>query len=121
MTTAPMTELSIPVAPKYQRTVISTTRHKAAEPVAADLILAKAGVQALSKALKDSDWYARQRLAALKTYQGLAMPNLNDDAWRRTDIRTYKWDQVTPPIPAGKAGKLVPAALLKPALNPENR
>ena len=119
MTTAPITELTSPTAPKYQRTVISTTRNKAAEPVPADLLLAKAQVLALSKALKDSDWYARQRLSALKTYQGLAMPTLNNDAWRRTDIRTYKWDQVTLPFPAAKAGKPVPVALLKPLVGRE--
>jgi len=119
MTTAPLIELTTPVAPKYQRTVISTSRNKPAEPVPADLVLARADVLALSKALKDTDWYARQRLAALKTYQGLPMPTLNDDAWRRTDIRTFKWDQVQPPMPAAKAGKPVPAALLKPLVGRE--
>src|SRR5258706_908193 len=119
MTTAPIIELTVPAAPKYQRTVISTNRNKAPEPVPADLVLAKPDVQALSKALKDTDWYARRRLAALKIYQGLPMPTLNDDAWRRTDIRTFKWDRVTLPFPAAKPGKPAPAALLKPLVGRE--
>jgi Fe-S cluster assembly protein SufD len=119
MTTSPISAREAPAAPKYQRTVITTARRKAPEPAPAELALAKAQVPALSKALKDPDWYARRRLAALKVYQGLPMPNLNDEAWRRTDIRTFKWEQVKLPFPAARAGKPVPASLLKPLVGRE--
>ncbi len=119
MTISPVTNVEIPAAPKYQRTVITTTRRKAPEPVPADLVLTRADVQALSKALKDPDWYARQRLAAWKIYQSLPMPTLSDEAWRRTDIRTFKWDRVPLPFPSARAGKPVPATLLKPLVGRE--
>ena len=114
MTIAPVLEIKAPAAPKYPRTVITTTRAKAPEPAPAELLLSKADVQALSKALKDPEWYARQRLAALKTYQSIPMPSLSDEAWRRTDIRTFKWDQVRLLHAAVRTGRAVPAALLKP-------
>src|SRR5262245_33678168 len=119
MTTVPITEVTTPAAPKYQRTVITTTRAKAPEPAPADLLLATPAVRALSKALKDTDWYARQRLAALKAYQSLPMPTLSDDAWRRTDIRTFKWDEFKLPFPLAGPGKPVPASLLKPLVGRE--
>jgi Fe-S cluster assembly protein SufD len=119
MTISPVSAIVTPTAPKYQRTVITTTRHKAPEPVPADLTLSKLEVQALSKALKDTEWYARQRLAALKAYQGLPMPGMTEEAWRRTDIRTFKWDQVRPPMPTARPGKPVPASLLKPLVGNE--
>ena len=114
MTISPVSENVTPAAPKYQRTVITTTRRRAPEPVAANLTLTTPEVQALSKALKDPEWYARQRLAALKAYASQPMPGLTDEAWRRTDIRTFKWDQVALPMPSTRPGKPAPASLLKP-------
>jgi Fe-S cluster assembly protein SufD len=80
------------------------------------LTITKAEVQALSVARKDAPWYSRRRQEALKVFQSLAMPNLADEAWRRTDIRAFKWGEVMPGVlaPAGPAPKRVPAALLKP-------
>src|SRR4051812_44417306 len=114
MTTSPASGIETPAAAKYQRTVITTTRRKAPEPTPPKLVISKADVQALSKALKDSTWYARQRLAAWKTFQSLPTPGLTDEAWRRTDIRTFKWDEAPLPFPAAQAGKPVPGSLLKP-------
>src|SRR5579859_1825380 len=112
MTTSPAAEIVTPAAPKYARTVITTTRRKA--PAPAQLSLAKADVLALSKALKDPAWYARRRLAALKAYETIPMPGMTDEAWRRTDIRTFKWDEVRLPFPAAKPGRAAPASVLKP-------
>jgi len=120
MTISPVSEIAVPAAPKYQRTVITTARRKAPEPMPAHLTLAKPEVQALSKALKDPAWYARQRLAAWKTYEALPMPGMTEEAWRRTDIRTFKWDQVRPPVPSARPGKPVPASLLKPLVGREH-
>ncbi|MBL8057792.1 MAG: Fe-S cluster assembly protein SufD [Anaerolineales bacterium] len=100
----------------YPRTVIVTGRQKA-EPVITELQLAKADVQALSKFKRDPEWYARRRLAALKQYQATPMPSLTDEAWRRTDLRGFKWGAVVLPQAApaatGRAAR-VPASLLKP-------
>jgi Fe-S cluster assembly protein SufD len=116
-----MTSVEAPVSrpqdglSKYPRTVISTGRKKD-EPKAASLAITKANVQALSKLKRDAEWYARRRLAALKTYAGLPMPTLSDEAWRRTDIRAFQWDAVELPFSrtAAVKAKRVPAALLKP-------
>ena len=102
--------------PKYQRTVITSAQRNRQEPAPADLTVARSDVQALSMALKDADWYARRRLTAWKAYSATPMPNLNDEAWRRTDIRPFKWGQVTMPHHANGrvAAKRVPASLLRP-------
>jgi Fe-S cluster assembly protein SufD len=100
------------------RTVINTGRK--AEPAVSDLKLSKADVLAASKFKKDAAWYGLRRLSALKVYSALPMPNLSDEAWRRTDIRGFKWHEVV--FPAGaksKPGK-VPAALLKPLTGKSN-
>ena len=101
--------------PKYQRTVITTGRKKE-EPKAAEFRFARAEVQALSKAKKDAEWYARRRLAAWKIYEATPMPTLNDEAWRRTDIRPFRWDEVMLPHHLnGRVPKTrIPGELLKP-------
>jgi Fe-S cluster assembly protein SufD len=126
-----MTNQAIPpapeaAAPKYARTVI-TSRRPAAEPAPTELSISKAHVQALSAALKDAPWYARRRLAAWKTFQSIPMPTLSDEAWRRTDLRPFKWRQVAlPHAPArgngrGGAGATprVPVSLRKPLVGRE--
>ena len=122
MTTQVLPTVDTP-APKYQRTVITTNR-KTAEPAPATLALSKAAVQARSKALKDADWYARRRLAALKVFDSQPMPTLNDEAWRRTDIRPFKWGEAALGLTAdgkhkGRAAARVPAGLLKPLAGSE--
>jgi Fe-S cluster assembly protein SufD len=114
MTIQPAVGQAVP--PKYQRTVITTARQKPVEPAPAELTITKAAVQAFSQSRKDAPWYARRRLEAQKVFQKLPMPALSDEAWRRTDIRPFKWGEVVPgaPEPATMASKRVPAALLKP-------
>src|SRR3990172_8596709 len=106
--------------PKYQRTVITTGRRKE-EPKAAEFRLAKAEVLALSRAKKDAAWYARRRLAAWKVYEVAPMPTLNDEAWRRTDIRPFKWSAITLPhhLNGKLPGQRVPGELLKPLVGKE--
>jgi Fe-S cluster assembly protein SufD len=105
--------------PRYERTVITTGRRKA-EAAPAQLDIPRSEVVALSKALGDPAWYARRRLAAWKTYQSVPMPTLQDEAWRRTDIRPFKWGEVVLPHQAAPAaGRRVPAALLKPLVGRE--
>ncbi len=122
MTTQVLPTIIDTPAPKYQRTVITTSR-KQAEPAPAEYTVSKATVQAHSKALKDAEWYARRRLAALKVFSGMPMPTLNDEAWRRTDIRPFKWAEVELESAGGKKGKAagarVPASLLKPLAGDE--
>lgn len=110
-----MTATTETPAPKYQRTVITTGR-KREEPKPVDFKFPKSEVLALSKARKDAEWHAKRRLAAWKVYDATPMPTLTDEAWRRTDIRPFKWGEVT--LPHHVNGKVpvkrIPAALLKP-------
>ncbi len=107
--------LGAPEASKFRRTVITTGRKKE-EPKPAEYNFPQAEVKALSAAKRDTDWYARRRLAAWKAYHATPMPTLNDEAWRRTDIRPFKWGEVVLPHHQDPAvqTKRVPAALLKP-------
>ncbi len=115
MTTTEKTIKTAPVSgAKYPRTVIRTDRQQPTAP--AELTLSRDDVRAVSKAKKDAEWYARRRLAAQKLYGAMPMPSLDDEAWRRTDIRAFRWGELElPPHSngAGPAGR-VPAALLKP-------
>ncbi|MEP7356373.1 MAG: Fe-S cluster assembly protein SufD [Anaerolineales bacterium] len=101
---------------KYQRTVITTARQKPIEPAPAQLTITKADVRAISALRKDAPWLARRRMEAWKAFEKLPMPSLTDDAWRRTDIRAFKWGEVVPGAlePISKGARRVPAALLKP-------
>src|SRR5688572_3925376 len=113
-------ELGPREASQYKRTVITTGRRKE-EPKPAEYKLPLAEVKALSFAKRDAEWYARRRVAAWKIYDSLPMPTLNDEAWRRTDIRPFKWNEIVLPHqqdPKVQAGR-VPAALLKPLVGKE--
>jgi Fe-S cluster assembly protein SufD len=111
----PVTKPVLTNGAKYTRSVIVTGRKKD-EPVVTDLAVTRAEVQALSKFRNDAEWYARRRLAALKHYTATPMPTLSDEAWRRTDIRAFKWGGVVWPHSDVKARATarVPASLLKP-------
>ena len=113
-------ELGPREASQYKRTVITTGRRKE-EPKPAEYKLPLAEVKALSFAKRDAEWYARRRVAAWKIYDSLPMPTLNDEAWRRTDIRPFKWNEIVLPhlhSPKVQAGR-VPGALLKPLVGKE--
>lgn len=102
-----MTEKPLsPTQPAYPRTGLTPGALK----------LEKDAVQARSRALKDAEWYARRRLAALKIFQRLPLPTLQTEAWRRTDLRFFKWpaaDTLLAARPAAKA-PTIPAALCQP-------
>lgn len=100
--------------PKYQRVVISTQR-KSEAPARAELKFTQDDVKALSALRKDPAWFAKRRLAAWQTYTQLPMPGLNDEAWRRSDLRPFKWQAIGLSALDKKAKlRKVPAALLKP-------
>ncbi|MBM4422830.1 MAG: Fe-S cluster assembly protein SufD [Chloroflexi bacterium] len=109
-----MTDLATIETPKYQRVVITTKRKP--EPAAPPEIgLSIDDVRALAKAKKDPAWLTKRRFAAWQLYTNTPMPTLNDEAWRRTDLRPFKWNEVELSALNGKAkSRRVPAALLKP-------
>jgi len=115
VTTSPT--VSIPTngeQPKTQRVVI-TTQRKTQTAVSPDLKFTDDDVRALSKLKKDPAWLAKRRLAAWQHYHRTPMPALDDEAWRRTDLRSFKWGAVELSALDAKARhRAVPAALLKP-------
>ncbi len=102
---------------RFQRTVIITGRKKD-EPVASEFTFSRDEIKALAKAKNDAGWYTRRRLAAWTQYHSVPMPKLTDEAWRRTDIRPFKWGDVLLPHQAAPrelvSRQRVPAALLRP-------
>jgi Fe-S cluster assembly protein SufD len=68
----------------------------------------------LSAALDEPTWMHEFRLAALALYESLPMPTMQDEAWRRTDIRPLRLDEIGPSL--NGAGRL-PAGASLPSLN----
>ena len=98
-----------------KRKVIKTK--KASEAVSTEFVLTREDVEARSQRLDDPEWYAQARLEAWETYQRIPMPTLQDEAWRRTDIRALDWAALQKKSLAGAAGSTngkVPDQLLKP-------
>ncbi len=68
-----------------------------------DLLISRDRVRSLSAALKDTDWYARRRLAAWKVLQATPLPTQTDEPWRRTSLKGFRWaEAVLPPYTRGK-------------------
>ncbi|MCP5101193.1 MAG: Fe-S cluster assembly protein SufD [Chloroflexi bacterium] len=55
-------------------------------------------VKQLSASLNEPEWMLEFRLQAFSVYENTPMPTTQDEAWRRTDIRRFKWEQVAPSI-----------------------
>jgi Fe-S cluster assembly protein SufD len=55
-------------------------------------------VEALSASLREPDWMLRFRLHAWEVYESMPLPTVQDEAWRRTDIRRLKWNQLGPSL-----------------------
>jgi Fe-S cluster assembly protein SufD len=68
----------------------------------------RAAVEELSSTLDEPGWMREFRLQAWKTYQKLPMPTINDEPWRRTDLRRLNLDDIGPSVNGTGAGTLVP-------------
>ncbi len=55
-------------------------------------------VVALSERLGEPGWLLEKRLAAWDIAETLPMPATSEEPWRRTDIRTVDWAELTPPF-----------------------
>lgn len=58
-----------------------------------DLALKHEDIAALSARLDEPEWLRKKRLAAFVLAESLPLPTVNDEAWRRTDIRVLRWDE----------------------------
>ena len=58
----------------------------------------KDAVKKLSASLNEPEWMLEFRLKAFEIYENTPMPTLKDEAWRRTNLRQFKFDEVGPSI-----------------------
>ena len=58
----------------------------------------KEAVKKLSASLNEPEWMLAFRLAAFDVYESLPVPTTSEEAWRRTNIRRLKLDQVGPSV-----------------------
>ncbi|MCA9965842.1 MAG: Fe-S cluster assembly protein SufD [Anaerolineales bacterium] len=72
----------------------------------------KEAVQQLSAYLQEPAWMLEFRLKAFDVYESLPMPTTQDEAWRRTNLRRFKMDAVSPSI----NGDAATSATLPPSL-----
>lgn len=76
----------------------------------------KEAVKQLSTHLDEPEWMGELRLAAWDIYTELPMPTTQDEAWRRTDLRRLKLENMGPSLNGGgpapeSVGGSVPAYL----------
>ena len=57
-------------------------------------VFTRDAVVALSERLNEPDWMVEKRRVAWSLFEELPMPTTNDEDWRRTDIRSLKWDHL---------------------------
>ena len=80
----------------------------------------KADVEALSAKNNEPNWLLESRLAAWELYEGMPMPSLTDEEWRRTDYRSIQWDQADKIIsPNGATLETIPATNREPIIGEE--
>ena len=58
----------------------------------------KEAVEKLSASLNEPEWMLEFRLKAFEIYEQTPMPTIKDEAWRRTNLRQFKFDEIGPSI-----------------------
>ncbi|MDX2162535.1 MAG: Fe-S cluster assembly protein SufD [bacterium] len=98
---------------------MTTTSRRSSAPAAP--VYTRADVERLSADHQEPAWLRESRLSAWDLYETLPMPTRdNDEAWKRTDYRGVRWDQVNH-LPNGHTPSLdsVPAVMLEPLIGDE--
>ena len=74
-----------------------------------------ADVQAVSNQNQDPQWLREMRESSWQVYESLPMPTMQDEAWRRTNYQSIRWNEAEKRIPANGANiSTVPAYRLEP-------
>lgn len=68
-------------------------------------------VEQLSASLDEPEWMRQFRLEAWEIFERTPMPTTKDEAWRRTDLRRFKLDDIGPSLNGNGPGSSVPAYL----------
>ncbi|MFQ5399903.1 MAG: Fe-S cluster assembly protein SufD [Anaerolineae bacterium] len=71
----------------------------------------KEAVKQLSAALDEPAWMLKFRLRAWEQFDKLPMPTTQDEAWRRTNLRRLKLDQIGPSLNGSGVSAEVPSYL----------
>jgi Fe-S cluster assembly protein SufD len=94
---------------------VVVARRRSSAPVAPNY--KQADVEQLSLNNNEPQWLRDFRLSAWESYDGMPMPTLEDEDWRRTDYRSIQWDEADKIIQANGASlDAIPPANLKPLL-----
>ncbi len=64
-------------------------------------------VEKLSAYLNEPQWMLELRLNAFDIYENTPMPSTNDEAWRRTDIRRLKLENIGPSVNGDAAANVI--------------
>jgi Fe-S cluster assembly protein SufD len=71
----------------------------------------RAAVEKLSDNYDEPAWMREFRLKAWEVYQAMPAPTTQDEAWRRTDLRRLKLDEIGPSLNGNSSGDVAPAYL----------
>ena len=69
-------------------------RIMAKDPAIEAGVFTRESAGALSERLNEPDWMKEKRQVAWSLFEEIPMPTTSDEDWRRTDIRSLKWDQL---------------------------
>lgn len=98
--------------------VATRARRRSGAPTAPNYT--RADVERVSAERNEPLWLLERRLAAWDVYEGLPMPTLQDEEWRRTDYRHIRWEEAER-LPNGVKPDLsvVPKENLEPLIGDE--
>ena len=66
-------------------------------------------VEQLSESQDEPAWMREFRLNAWEIYQGMAAPTIQDEPWRRTDLRRLELEEIGPSLNGNGSGAGAPA------------
>lgn len=74
-------------------------------------MFSREAVLELSAKFNEPDWMRELRLQAWAVYESLPLPTTNDEAWRRSDLRRFKLNEIGPSLNGHGTGEAVPSYL----------
>lgn len=75
------------------------------------MVFSREAVERLSEKFNEPEWMKELRLQAWAVYESLPMPTTNDEAWRRSDLRRFKLNEIGPSLNGHGTGEAVPSYL----------
>ncbi len=69
------------------------------------------GFEAFLASRREPDWLVALRRSAWRAFETMPLPAANEEAWRRTELRTFRFDRFSLSPPAAADADLPPAVL----------